>query len=336
MNNLSFSFIIPVYNRPDEIEELLLSFTNQNNKTPFEIVIIEDGSVNLSDKIVVRYSSQLNISYYQKNNSGPGDSRNFGMDKAKGNYFIILDSDCILPKDYLSNLIISLEKTYVDCFGGIDDAHHSFSNFQKAVNFSMTSFITTGGVRGSVKNKKNFQARSFNMGISKKAYDITKGFGNIHPGEDPDLSLRIAKLDLSVRLFENVKVFHKRRVNIKAFFTQVYKFGSVRPIINKWHPESIKFVFWLPSFILFYFTLSIYLLIFDIYIPFYSIVLYYILVFLSSLFVYKNIIIAFYSIITSIVQTVGYGIGFIKSKIKLFLFSNKDIEKLFPKYFFKN
>jgi hypothetical protein len=125
-------------------------------------------------------------------------------------------------------------------------------------------------------------------------------------------------------------------VNIKAFFTQVYKFGSVRPIINKWHPESIKFVFWLPSFILFYFTLSIYLLIFDIYIPFYSIVLYYILVFLSSLFVYKNIIIAFYSIITSIVQTVGYGIGFIKSKIKLFLFSNKDIEKLFPKYFFKN
>ena len=336
MNNLSFSFIIPVYNRPDEIEELLFSFTNQNNNTPFEIVIIEDGSVNLSDKIVVRYSSQLNISYYKKNNSGPGDSRNFGMDRAKGNYFIILDSDCILPKDYLSNLIISLEKTYVDCFGGIDDAHHSFSNFQKAVNFSMTSFITTGGVRGSVKNKNNFQARSFNMGISKKAYDITKGFGNIHPGEDPDLSLRIAKLDLSVRLFENVKVFHKRRVNIKAFFNQVYKFGSVRPIINKWHPESIKFVFWLPSFILFYFTLSIYLLIFDIYIPFYSIVLYYILVFLSSLFVYKNIIIAFYSIITSIVQTVGYGIGFIKSKIKLFLFSNKDIEKLFPKYFFKN
>ena len=163
MNNLSFSFIIPVYNRPDEIEELLFSFTNQNNNTPFEIVIIEDGSVNLSDKIVVRYSSQLNISYYKKNNSGPGDSRNFGMDKAKGNYFIILDSDCILPKDYLSNLIISLEKTYVDCFGGIDDAHHSFSNFQKAVNFSMTSFITTGGVRGSVKNKNNFQARSFRV-----------------------------------------------------------------------------------------------------------------------------------------------------------------------------
>ena len=271
MFSKDISFIIPVYNRPQEINELLISFNNLLGSKDFEIVIIEDGSDLDCKDIANLFQDKLNISYFFKNNSGPGDSRNFGMKKAKGNYFIILDSDCILPKDYLSNLIISLEKTNVDCFGGIDDAHHSFSNFQKAVNFSMTSFITTGGVRGSVKNKKNFQARSFNMGISKKAYDITKGFGNIHPGEDPDLSLRIAKLDLSVRLFENVKVFHKRRVNIKAFFTQVYKFGSVRPIINKWHPESIKFVFWLPSFILFYFTLSIYLLIFDIYIPFYSI-----------------------------------------------------------------
>lgn len=333
MNNISFSFIIPVYNRPDEIEELLLSFTKQDNCTSFEIVIIEDGSVNSSDKIVLKYSNQLNISYYQKSNSGPGDSRNFGMIKAKGNYFIILDSDCILPNDYLTNVITSLKNNYVDCFGGIDDSHHTFSNFQKAVNFSMTSFITTAGVRGSVKNKKNFQARSFNMGISKKAFEITNGFGNIHPGEDPDLSLRIAKLNLSTSLFEKVKVFHKRRINIKAFFSQVYKFGSVRPIINKWHPDSIKFVFWLPSLILCYFLLSTCLLFYNIYIPFYFIVFYYFLVFLSSLIIYKNFTIAFYSIITSIIQTFGYGIGFFKSKVKILLSSEK-MEKLFPKYFF--
>ena len=191
---LSFSFIIPVYNRPNEIEELLQSFAKLETTIGFEVVIIEDGSTESSKHIVDNYNSRLNISYYFKENSGPGDSRNFGMEKAKGNYFIILDSDCILPKEYLNEVENSLKANYVDCFGGPDAAHASFSNLQKAINFSMTSFITTGGIRGNKNSVDKFQPRSFNMGLSKKAFEATKGFGSIHPGEDPDLSIRLWNL----------------------------------------------------------------------------------------------------------------------------------------------
>lgn len=191
---LYFSFIIPVYNRPNEIDELLESFSKLEYAKKYEIVIVEDGSSESSEEIVTKYHSQLNISYYFKNNSGPGDSRNYGMQKANGNYFIILDSDCILPKHYLNAVEKSLKNNPVDCFGGPDAAHASFSNLQKAINFSMTSFITTGGIRGHKKSVDKFQPRSFNMGLSKKAFEATQGFGRIHPGEDPDLSIRLWNL----------------------------------------------------------------------------------------------------------------------------------------------
>ncbi|MGB1309163.1 MAG: glycosyltransferase, partial [Oceanihabitans sp.] len=197
---LNFSFIIPVYNRPEEIDELLNSFTKLTAKLAYEIVIIEDGSIVKAKEIVNKYSEKLNISYYFKKNSGPGDSRNFGMQKATGNYFIILDSDCVLPKQYLTEVIKSLDNEYVDCFGGPDAAHSSFTSLQKAINFSMTSVITTGGIRGNKNSVDRFQPRSFNMGISKAAFLKTKGFGAIHPGEDPDLSIRLWGLGYKTKL----------------------------------------------------------------------------------------------------------------------------------------
>jgi len=183
---MEYSFIIPVYNRPNEIEELLESFSNLEGNINFEIVIVEDGSNIPSEAVIKEYVDRLNISYYYKNNSGPGDSRNYGMLKAKGNYFIILDSDCILPNQYLVEVNRSLTSNFADCFGGPDNAHSTFTNLQKAINFSMTSFITTGGIRGSKNSIDKFQPRSFNMGLSKKAFEVTNGFGRIHPGEDPD------------------------------------------------------------------------------------------------------------------------------------------------------
>ena len=170
---INVSFIIPVYNRPEEINELLYSFNNLEGNYNFEIVIIEDGSNDSSENIISKYSNDLNISYFKKNNTGPGDSRNFGMKKARGNYFIILDSNCILPKDCLVNFFANINHRYVDCFGGVDDSHHSFTSFQKAVNFTMTSLITTGGIRGGRSRHKSFQARSFNMGISKNTFELT-------------------------------------------------------------------------------------------------------------------------------------------------------------------
>jgi glycosyltransferase involved in cell wall biosynthesis len=187
---LKLSLIIPVYNRPDEVDELLESLTKQNYTQEYEVVIVEDGSTIDCKSVVEKYPS-LNISYFYKPNSGPGDSRNFGMRNAKGDYFIILDSDCILPSDYLSQVQKSLEADYVDCFGGVDDADASFTDIQKAINFAMTSVLTTGGIRGASEKLSKFQPRSFNMGISKKAFEASNGFGNIHPGEDPDLTIRL-------------------------------------------------------------------------------------------------------------------------------------------------
>ena len=166
-----FSFIVPVYNRPDEIDELLESLTKFTSTIPFEVVIVEDGSTIPCQNIIEKYSDKLTISYYFKPNSGPGDSRNYGMKVAKGDYFIILDSDCIIPQDYLTQVQQSLDAEYVDCFGGPDAALDSFSDIQKAINFTMTSFLTTGGIRGGSEKVDKFQPRSFNMGLSKNALD---------------------------------------------------------------------------------------------------------------------------------------------------------------------
>ena len=326
------SFVIPVFNRPNEIDELLNSFYLQKAAKDFEIVIVEDGSSNKCDKIIKNYKN-LNISYHYIENSGPGFSRNFGMNKAKGSYFIILDSDIILPENYCKILIDNLSKNFSDCFGGVDDSHSSFNNFQKAVSFSMTSLITTGHVRGGSRIK-NFQPRSFNMGISKLAFLKSGGFGKIHPGEDPDLSIRLKKLGFRTVLYEDLKVFHKRRVSIKSFFKQVYKFGVARSILNHKFPETRKITYWFPSIFSLVFFISIILVLFKIDGLIFTIyIFYFLLVFILSS-IKNNIWVGFLSIVTTLIQFLGYGYGFIKSLIMINIFSNKKIESIFPKMFF--
>ncbi|WP_299550249.1 glycosyltransferase [Seonamhaeicola sp.] len=331
---LQFSFIIPVYNRPDETQELLQSFEALETNTPFEIVIVEDGSSVSSKAVVEQFKEQLNISYYFKENSGPGDSRNYGMTHAQGNYFIILDSDVILPKNYLTEVEKSLAENYVDCFGGPDAAHESFTNLQKAINFSMTSFITTGGIRGSKSSIDKFQPRSFNMGISKKAFEASKGFGRIHPGEDPDLSIRLWNLGFKTKLIPEAKVYHKRRISWSKFYQQVNKFGLVRPILNKWHPSTKKITYWFPSLFILGFDISILLAIFGIHWLLLFYVLYFLIAFLVALFTTGNLNVAFMSLLAIGVQFMGYGLGFLESTWAVGVL-NKDPETHFPKLFFK-
>lgn len=329
-----FSLIIPVFNRPDEINELLESLSISDYKLPFEIVIIEDGSTLPCEEVVERFKSKLTISYYLKYNSGPGDSRNFGMNLAKGDYFLIFDSDCIIPKQYLSEVATALEKEYVDCFGGPDRALDSFSDIQKAINFAMTSFLTTGGVRGGSEKINQFQPRSFNMGLSKKAFEASKGFGNIHPGEDPDLIIRLWNLGFKSKLLPNAYVYHKRRIDWDKFSTQVNKFGKARPILNKWYPNHAKLTYFFPSFFILGFFIALLALIFAIDFLLQLYFVYFLLIFIVASFKNKSIKIGFYSVIAVWKQFFGYGLGFLSSFIKVTLLNQKP-EVAFPSLFFK-
>lgn len=332
---INISFIIPVYNRPDEIQELLQSFVELKTNLDYEIVIVEDGSHLDSKQVVEAFKSKLNISYFFKENSGPGDSRNFGMKHAMGNYFIILDSDCILPSNYLYEVIKSLKADYVDCFGGPDAAHPSFSNLQKAINFAMTSFISTGGIRGNKQSVDRFQPRSFNMGISKKAFEASNGFGRIHPGEDPDLTIRLWDLGYETKLIPDAYVFHKRRISWKNFYNQVFKFGMVRPILNYWHPQTKKITYWFPSVFSVGLITSVVLFLLQFKWLLFCYILYFIITFILALLSSKSIVVSILSLMAVVVQFFGYGYGFLKSNMLLLLNSNKEPETIFPKLFFK-
>ena len=331
---LNFSFIIPVYNRPQEIKELLESFTQLEYDKNFEIIIIEDGSTQTSEDVISAFTSQLNISYYFKENSGPGDSRNYGMSKAKGNYFIILDSDCILPSHYLTTVIGFLNSNYFDCFGGADAAHSSFSPLQKAINYVMTSFYTTGGIRGSKKRINKFEPRSFNMGLSKKAFEASKGFAKIHPGEDPDLSIRIVNLGFKTTFVSNAFVYHKRRISWGKFYLQVKKFGMVRPILNNWYPTTSKLTYWLPTLFVLFVSLSLLLSVLLNIVFLLPLGLYIGLIFLDSSIKNKSIYIGVLSVFALFIQFFGYGLAFLKSNFFLNILK-RDPKKQFPHLFFK-
>ena len=331
-----FSLIIPVYNRPDEVDELLMSLSQMEYHDVYEIVIIEDGSTIKCQEVLEKYADKLNISYYFKPNSGPGDSRNFGMEKARGNYFIIFDSDCIIPANYLIEVENALKETYVDCFGGPDKALDSFSDIQKASNFAMTSFLTTGGIRGGSEKIGKFQPRSFNMGLSRRAFEVSKGFGNIHPGEDPDLSIRLWELGFETRLIPQAYVYHKRRIDWEKFAIQVNKFGKARPILNSWYPKYSKPTFFFPTLFILGLGISIFMYLFsqnfDFLLQLYFI--YFILIFITSSIQNKNIKVGYLSMIAVWKQFWGYGTGFLVSFVKVVLLKQKP-QEAFPELFFK-
>ena len=329
-----YSFIIPVYNRPEETRELLESMKLLISPVPFEVVIVEDGSSLKSEEIVKEYSESLDIAYYYKPNSGPGDSRNFGMKKAKAGYFLILDSDVILPVDYLQKVHDFLSLNECDCFGGPDAAHPSFSDIQKAIDYSMTSFFTTGGIRGGKKAVNEFQPRSFNMGISRKAFEESGGFGEIHPGEDPDLSLRLKKAGFKICLIAEAKVFHKRRIDWNKFYVQVKKFGLVRPILNRWHPGSAKITYWFPTIFIFGMLFAVAMAAVGDFFYIGAYLIYFLIIGIDAAIKNKSIYIGILAVRAVIVQFSGYGYGFLISSLKTGLL-NKKPQTEFPQLFFK-
>lgn len=242
---MKYSLIIPVYNRPDEVDELLQSLLEQTC-TDFEVVVVEDGSTVPCREVVERYSDRLDVKYFEKPNSGPGQTRNYGADRSGGEYLIVLDSDCVLPPGYLQAVDDELRREPADAFGGPDRAHDSFTDVQKAISYSMTSFFTTGGIRGGKKKMDKFYPRSFNMGIRAEVYRALGGFSKMRFGEDIDFSIRIFKGGYACRLFPEAWVWHKRRTDLKKFFKQVHNSGIARINLYKKYPDSLKLVHLLP------------------------------------------------------------------------------------------
>ncbi len=305
---MKYSVIIPVYNRPDEVDELLQSLTEQTF-SDFEVIVVEDGSAIPCRQVAERYAARLPVHYYNKPNSGPGQSRNYGAERSRGDYLLILDSDCILPPDYLDAVEAELRHRPCDAFGGPDRAHASFTDMQKAINYSMTSFFTTGGIRGGRKKMDKFYPRSFNMGIRREVYEALGGFSKMRFGEDIDLSIRIFKGGYSCRLFPDAWVYHKRRTDLRKFFKQVHNSGIARVNLYKKYPESLKLVHLLPGL----FTLGTFVLLAGaLFCPYalLPLLLYALLVGVDSTLRNRSLRVGVYSIAAAYVQLIGYGTGF--------------------------
>lgn len=244
---MKYSFIIPVYNRPDEVDELLESLCHLQTAADFEVIVVEDGSDVPCEQVVKKYAGKLPVAYYTKPNSGPGQTRNYGVERAQGDYVLILDSDVVVPAGYLAAVDAELAHAPCDAFGGPDRAHPSFTPMQKAINYAMTSFFTTGGIRGGKRKMDKFYPRSFNMGVSRKAYLALNGFSPMRYGEDIDFSTRLMKGGYACRLFPEAWVWHKRRTDLRKFFKQVHASGLARIDLTKRHPGTLKAVHTLPA-----------------------------------------------------------------------------------------
>lgn len=321
---LDISIIVPVYNRPQEIASLLNSLCQQTD-SKFEVIIIEDGSSDDSKSIVAPFKHKLNLSYYYKENSGPGLSRNYGVEKAKGNYFIFFDSDCEIPQNYIATVRKHLNESYTDAFGGPDKAGSTFTPIQKAINYAMTSWLTTGGIRGQKNTMEKFHPRSFNMGFSKAVFEKTGGFSAMRFGEDVDLSIRIFKAGFNAQLIEEAFVWHKRRTDLKKFFKQVYNSGIARIHLFQLHPSSLKLVHFFPT--IFLVGMSI-LLLLSLLNPLFlaPALLLIALLFIDALLKTKRLSVASLAVMASVIQLSGYGAGFIAGVWNRLILKKKDFQ----------
>ena len=321
---MKFSIVIPVYNRPNEINSLIQSITNQSFKD-LEILVVEDGSVISSEKIIDKFKENISLKYYKKRNEGPGLARNYGAKFALGEWIIFLDSDCIIPVNYFDeiNRFLRLNKN-VDFFGGPDRANKNFTFLQKSINYSMTSMLTSGGIRGSKFSIDKFLPRSFNMGVKKKIFDQVKGFSSMRFGEDLDLSYRLISVGAKSTLIPEAFVYHQRRNDLKGFSKQIYSSGFARVILNKKHKGTFRFFHLFPSFFILFFVLVHFLLLFKIDNDLIKLIqfiygFYFILIFIESSILNKNPLIGLLSIVTTFTQFLSYGIGYLRSIIKVYL-----------------
>ncbi len=325
MDRPRFSVIVPVYNRIGEVEDLMESLEAQTSKD-FEVVIVEDGSTERCEEAVRRHPG-VRSKYFYKENEGRSIARNYGMERAEGDFFIFFDSDCVIPPDYFATLARELDRNPVDCFGGPDAAHESFTSTQKAINYAMTSLLTTGGIRGGKVSLEKFTPRTFNMGFSREVYNKVGGFREMF-SEDIDMSTRIRSAGFSMALIRPAYVYHKRRVDFKKFFRQVHVFGMSRITLHLLYPGSMKLVHTLPALAV---IIGVILVLLGIFVsPWWllPIGVYLVAIFLTALALTRSLVIALKAVPASVIQICGYGTGFIKAFFtKIILGRGGDIQE---------
>jgi len=313
---LKYSVIIPVYNRPNELDELLNSLVQQSKKY-FEVIIVEDGSQITSRSVYEKYTTLLDLQYIYKANSGPGPSRNAGFERASGQYFVVFDSDCILPANYFESVDTAMSIEQFDAWGGPDKGHPKFTSRQQAMCCTMSMFLTTGGIRGK-QNVTEFQPRSFNMGFHRNVFEVTKGFNFDRQAEDIELSIRIKQAGFKIKLIPEAFVFHKRRETWSEFFRQVHGFGRGRVKVGRVHPNEIKLTHWMPTIFLIAFLSLIPLIIINIWlgrILALLIIMYFVAVFFEGYVTTRSFKIAWHCIASTFIQLTGYGLGFLREKL---------------------
>jgi glycosyltransferase involved in cell wall biosynthesis len=313
---MHYSIIIPVYNRPEEVRELLQSLVHQTYAN-FEVLIIEDGSLEKCDQVTEEFSEKLDIRYFCKENSGQGFSRNYGFERAGGDYFVVFDSDCIIPPHYFERVTHFLTLHRVDCWGGPDRAHPSFTPVQRAINFSMTSFLTTGGIRGRKNRIGAFHPRSFNMGISREVFKKTGGYKITRMGEDLEFSIRIIRSGFKTALIEDAWVYHKRRTSLKQFFWQLHFFGRARINIKRFYPDELRAVHLLP--VLFFLGLLVsvplaYTGVPGSMLPLFLYVVYALGLMAAALAKEKSLNVAFLAVVAGFIQLTAYAIGLLSEQ----------------------
>lgn len=325
-SDIKYSVIVPVYNRIDEVRDLLESLVCQTQKN-FEVIIVEDGSTEPCEEIVDNYYGSFHLKYFYKSNEGRSIARNYGIERASGRYFIFFDSDCVIPPDYFAILDRELAERPLDAFGGPDAAHSSFTPTQKAISFAMTSFLTTGGIRGGKVQMEKFTPRSFNMGYSREVYEKVGGFREMF-SEDIDMSTRIRQAGFSIGLIHPAHVYHKRRVDFKKFWRQVYVFGMSRITLKLLYPGSMKLVHTLPALAV---VIGVMLVLLGIFVsPWFllPIGIWLLAVFFTALISTRSLKIALLALPASVVQIAGYGCGFLKAWFtKILLRRGRDIEE---------
>ncbi len=343
---IRYSIIIPVYNRPDELNELLDSLLALKNRgsdlkkdpsaaqADWEVIVVEDGSALRSEDVCKEYSSALDVTYLYQENAGPAAARNTGSRSARGEWLIFFDSDCIIPEGYFDAVNTALRDESIDFFGGPDRAAAEFTDTQKAIDYAMTSFLTTGGIRGGRRKLDRYYPRSFNKGVRKSAFEEVGGFSGLRFGEDLDLSMRLMEAGYSSALIEEAWVYHKRRTDLKKFFKQVYNSGMARVVLNRLHPGTMKLVHLLPSIFVLYLLAALVSLLFSPGVMWYPVGILAVVLFIDGFRSTGSIGASLLVPPAGFVQLCGYGSGLIHAVILIHVLG-RNSASAFEETFYK-